>query len=214
MVQHSDIDHTGITGAGGIAATLLDAKGDIIAASAADTAAKLTVGANGTVLTAASGETTGLQWASPAAGGLVAYDINRYTGGDITLNNTTLTAVAGLTDLVVAASSGDVCDLGLVVRATTTTAQSITFDFATIVSAAPVNYVFAASGTPVNIPTTWYIGSAELSGAHGVFPYVVQSGDISGGNVTFRLYFRSSGSRVVEADATAPLVHWVINHGQ
>jgi hypothetical protein len=48
---------------GGIPATILDAKGDIIAASAADTAARLAVGANGKVLKAASGETTGLEWA-------------------------------------------------------------------------------------------------------------------------------------------------------
>ena len=52
-------------GGGGIPATILDAKGDIIAASAADTAAKLTAGANGLVLTTASGETTGLKWAVP-----------------------------------------------------------------------------------------------------------------------------------------------------
>lgn len=54
-------------GGGGIAETLLDAKGDLIVASAADTAAKLTVGSNGQVLTAASGETTGLQWTTPTA---------------------------------------------------------------------------------------------------------------------------------------------------
>lgn len=52
--------------ASGIAATILDAKGDLIAASAADTAAKLTAGANGTVLKAASGETTGLKWQAGA----------------------------------------------------------------------------------------------------------------------------------------------------
>lgn len=49
-------------GGGGIPDTILDAKGDLIAASAADTAAKLTAGANGTILMAASGETTGLKW--------------------------------------------------------------------------------------------------------------------------------------------------------
>jgi hypothetical protein len=51
----------------GIAATIFDAKGDIIAATAADTASRLAVGANGTVLTAASGQATGLQWVAPAA---------------------------------------------------------------------------------------------------------------------------------------------------
>jgi hypothetical protein len=64
---------TGRLGAGdtAIQPTILNAKGDLIAATAADTPAALTVGANGTVLTAASGEATGLQWAAPAAGGKV-----------------------------------------------------------------------------------------------------------------------------------------------
>jgi hypothetical protein len=53
----------------GIAKTLVDAKGDIIAATAADTVARLAVGANDTVLTADSTTATGLKWATPAAGG-------------------------------------------------------------------------------------------------------------------------------------------------
>jgi hypothetical protein len=64
---------TGRLGAGdtAIQPTILNAKGDLIAfqtATAADTPAALTVGANGTVLTAASGEATGLQWAAAARG--------------------------------------------------------------------------------------------------------------------------------------------------
>jgi hypothetical protein len=43
--------------------TIVDAKGDIIAASAADTVARLAVGANDTVLTADSTAATGLKWA-------------------------------------------------------------------------------------------------------------------------------------------------------
>lgn len=48
--------------AGGIAASLLDAKGDLIAASAADTAAKVTVGANTKLLTADSAQAAGVKW--------------------------------------------------------------------------------------------------------------------------------------------------------
>jgi hypothetical protein len=48
-------------------ATAIDAKGDLIGGTGADTFARLAVGANGTVLTADSAETTGLKWA--AAGG-------------------------------------------------------------------------------------------------------------------------------------------------
>lgn len=46
----------------GIPNTILDTKGDLIAASAADTAAKLAVGANTKVLTADSSQSTGLKW--------------------------------------------------------------------------------------------------------------------------------------------------------
>lgn len=52
-------------GAGDVATDAIwDAKGDLAAGTGANTAAALTVGANDTVLTAASGETTGLKWAN------------------------------------------------------------------------------------------------------------------------------------------------------
>jgi hypothetical protein len=50
----------------GIAETIFDAKGDIIAASAADTAVRVAVGSNNTVLMADSAQAAGLKWASEA----------------------------------------------------------------------------------------------------------------------------------------------------
>jgi hypothetical protein len=47
---------------GAVANSLVDAKGDLIAASADNTPARLAVGTNGQILVAASGETTGLAW--------------------------------------------------------------------------------------------------------------------------------------------------------
>jgi hypothetical protein len=69
---------------GGIQPTIVDAKGDIITATAADTPARLAVGANGTVLTAASGQATGLEWATPSAGGMTLLDTLTLSGASVT----------------------------------------------------------------------------------------------------------------------------------
>jgi hypothetical protein len=67
--SNTDLDFTWATDASGIPATIFDAKGDLIAASAADTAARLAVGTNGQYLSANSSTSTGLEWVTPAAGG-------------------------------------------------------------------------------------------------------------------------------------------------
>lgn len=84
MVAHSSIDHSGVTGAG-IAETIVNAKGDLIAATAADTVARLAVGTNGHVLTADSGETTGIKWAAAAGGSLTSFQ--EILGADVTMTN-------------------------------------------------------------------------------------------------------------------------------
>jgi hypothetical protein len=66
------IDTTVFANAGAaIAKTLIDAKGDLIVGSAADTAARLAAGTNGYVLSANSGATNGLEWIAAPGGGKV-----------------------------------------------------------------------------------------------------------------------------------------------
>ena len=61
----TDMDFTWVTSddANAIQNSIVDAKGDLIAATANDTPARLAVGANDLVLSAASGEATGLKYA-------------------------------------------------------------------------------------------------------------------------------------------------------
>jgi hypothetical protein len=46
--------------------TIVDAKGDLIAGTAADTVARVAVGTNGQVLVADSTQTAGVKWGSPS----------------------------------------------------------------------------------------------------------------------------------------------------
>jgi hypothetical protein len=68
-------------------ATAIDAKGDLVAGTGADTFAKLTVGANNTVLTADSAEATGLKWATASAGGMTLISTTTLSGTSVTLSS-------------------------------------------------------------------------------------------------------------------------------
>jgi len=59
---------------------IVDAKGDIIAATANDTPARLAVGANDTVLTADSSTATGLKWAATSASGMTLINSTNFSG--------------------------------------------------------------------------------------------------------------------------------------
>ena len=85
----SSIDTTVFNNASaGIAKTIVDAKGDLIAATAADTVARLAVGTNGQILTADSAEATGIKWATPAAsGGETLISTTTLSGSSITLSS-------------------------------------------------------------------------------------------------------------------------------
>ena len=82
---------TGRLGAGdtAIQPTILDAKGDLIVATAADTPARLAVGSANQVLTVDSSTATGLKWATAAAGGKLLQMV--------TSSTTTATTIASAT---------------------------------------------------------------------------------------------------------------------
>ena len=66
---------------------IVDAKGDLIAATANDTPARLAVGTNGHVLTADSAEATGLKWVAPSSGSLTLLSTTTLSGSSTTVSS-------------------------------------------------------------------------------------------------------------------------------
>ena len=78
-------DATNVAAAGGILKTTVDAKGDILAATADNTVARLAVGTNDKVLTADSSEATGLKWATVSSSDTLS-NRNLIINGDCQIN--------------------------------------------------------------------------------------------------------------------------------
>lgn len=112
------------TGASGIPASIVDAKGDLVAGTAADTVARLAAGTDGQVLTASSGQPTGLTWTTPgvtpsdgsitnvkvASGAAITLDKTAdYTTspGRLALTNVERTKIAGLATIATSGSASD-----------------------------------------------------------------------------------------------------------
>ena len=99
----TDLDFTWVAqdDSNAIQNAIVDAKGDLIAASAADTPARLAVGTNGQVLTADSTASTGLAWATPTpvptSYGFTAGK-NKFINGDFTIwqRGTSFAGTAGV----------------------------------------------------------------------------------------------------------------------
>ena len=81
-----------VPGASGISPTIVDAKGDLIVATAADSVDRLAVGSANQVLTVDSSTATGLKWATPAAGGFSNWTTWTPTWTNLTVGNGTVTA--------------------------------------------------------------------------------------------------------------------------
>lgn len=86
--SNTDLDF--VWTAAGLSASIVDAKGDLIAATAADTVARLPVGTNGQYLSANSAQSTGLEWVTPSSGSLTLLSTTSLTG-----TSTTISSISG-----------------------------------------------------------------------------------------------------------------------
>jgi hypothetical protein len=85
-------------------ATAIDAKGDLVVGTGADTFARLAVGTNGHTLVADSVEATGLKWAAPAGGKVL--QVVQATYSTATTNATSTYADTGLSATITPSTTG------------------------------------------------------------------------------------------------------------
>jgi hypothetical protein len=190
-----------------VAKTIIDAKGDLIAGTAADTASRLAVGTNGQVLVADSTAATGLAWSTASASSPLTTKGDLYgfstvnaripvgTNGQIlTADSTAATGVAWA-----AASSG-----GFTYATYTPTFTGFTKGNATIIAR------YAQSGKGVNVFVDVTLGStSSVTGGITVSLPVTAASDALGsrgvcGIVDTGVYTRQ-GVAFVETTTTALL---------
>jgi hypothetical protein len=135
------------------------------------------------------------------------------TGGNYTLNSTSWTNV-GTTDLVVNAVEGDVLLCGILALCGAE-AVTIGFDYATMVSGSPVNYVSGQTPTSTSFGFAYISNLATNLMLTAELPYTVAAGDISGGQVTLRLYYHTytAANKTFYATTDYPLIGHVVNLG-
>ena len=133
-------------------ATAIDAKGDLVPGTGADTFSRLAVGANGTVLTADSAQATGLKWAAPAGGGKVLQVVQ----GTRTSNFTT--------------TSASYVDLGLSVSITPSSATS-----KIMVMVSGYTYVYRPGSSTENYGSLALVGGATQLQEHNIGYYQMAS---------------------------------------
>jgi hypothetical protein len=129
-----------------IAKTIVDAKGDLIGATAADTPARLAVGTNGQVLTADSTAATGLKWATAGGGGKVLQVVQGTTTTSVSITSSSYTDTNLTASITPSSATSKILVLTTQQFVTTHTASSEAFSGYQLVRGATAIQNWAPSG--------------------------------------------------------------------
>lgn len=157
-----------------------------------------TGGTDGQVLTKLSSTDYDADWETPAGGGggSVTASVRRATGSGMAVNSTTWTDLNTALDLTLAAATGDWVTAEPMGAWSTTGATFGAMDIVTVVAGSPVTS-FATGGAPSNTSFgtyAWGGPTSTFAPFGGALRYQLQSGDISGGNVTLRIRVRTDAA--------------------
>jgi hypothetical protein len=186
------IDTTVFNNAGAaIAKTIVDAKGDIIAATAADTLARLAVGANDTVLTADSSTATGLKWATSGAAA-TSYALINTGGTSLSGTTTTITGLSGYNKLrvLVYAFSSNAGGASMFVRFNSDTGNNYTYMGGRIIPSGSYSNSIATAVGLIDTNQIQFINLSSQSPSEG-FAYLNVDGANSSG---IKMFTTGSGT--------------------
>ena len=186
---------------GAIAKSLVDAKGDLLAASADNTLSRLAVGANDTVLTADSSTSTGLKWAAAAGTAFETYTDftpthNNFTLGNGTINYCRYSVSGGLVHYngkITFGSTTNItgtwelqCPVNLKIRDMGYIGTSFYYDASA--GASYAGFVYGGSGGAVRLSFAYDIASQSNSGviSSASVPFAWTTNDIITWNVVYQ----------------------------
>jgi hypothetical protein len=157
--------------------SIVDAKGDLIAATANDTPARLAVGANGTVLTADSTAATGVAWATPAASGLTLISSSNFASSPSFTIDNCFSATYDYYKLIITntSGSGGAAQINLNFRTGGTTNTASTYNYSGTARLYSAGTIDASNAASANHAFIWRTNGSLWSGTVEILnPFAAQ----------------------------------------